>query len=169
MLPFRNVPAEDRWSDYFLATDEFFNIGVVDHPSVANWWICADGSVRVRNTEIFLSSEHYNVGEQNNASTVVQWSLVKQLKKQLIVPQVNYNDISSTLDLGQQMQTIAGAEGRVLAVVLYSDPFSQHGIFLYGLRSAPDSTHCFVKIGTFSISRPETKTTHDTTVDWLIL
>lgn len=56
MLPFSSEACRQR----FTLTD---NIGIKDHPTVRNWTIASDGSIRIRRASIVASWPHSTAGD----------------------------------------------------------------------------------------------------------
>lgn len=154
MLPFT---ARGGWfADSVIGSVGADEINIVDHPSVSTWQIREDGSVKATKAGVFLFQ------------TTPQQPGPKVQGSALYVTEEGARS-SSTDDMAKLLSEIAGKDGVVYAVSLYTNGRQQTGILLYHLRhgNLDSSTKYLVKVGIFSLSRCTDLKSLD--VDWVIL
>lgn len=144
---------------------KIFHTDVVDHPSVASWHICGDGSVRIREVGIYLSSQ-----SQKKLGTIAGHVFPQELVLSLR-PRLKVFSSDNVCDIDIALKIIAG-EGQAYAVTLYTEQIMNSGIIIWGPRQDPSTTQDFVKIGAYEAGTPDDVLpimTEATKVDWIIL
>lgn len=163
MLPFQTQGLAMSWVTHNMP--KMFRTDVVDHPSVAGWHICGDGSVRIREAGVYLSSQS---GKKLGtiAGHIYPQELVLSLR-----PRLKVFNSDNVCDIDIALKILAG-EGQVYAVTLYTEQIMNSGIIIWGPRQNPSTTQVFVKIGVYESGAPDDvlpTMTETTNVDWIIL
>lgn len=144
---------------------KMFHTDVVDHSSVAGWHICGDGSVRMLQSGIYLSSQN-----EKQLGTIAGHIFPQELVLSLR-PRLKVFHSDNVCDIDIALKIIAG-EGQAYAVTLYTEQIMNCGIIIWGPRQDPSTTQRFVKIGVYEAGTPNDvlpTMTESTNVDWIIL
>lgn len=144
---------------------KIFHTDVVDHPSVSSWHICGDGSVRMLEAGIYLSSP-----SEKKLGVIAGHIFPRELVLSLR-PELEVHNEDNTCDLDVALRVLAG-DGQAHAVTLYTEHIMNCGVILWGPSQDQTKTQYFVKVGVYDAGSPEdvlpilTKTS---TVDWVVL
>lgn len=155
MLPFTETSGK---SMNLIGSLDHIRIQLEDHPSVATWVICGDGSVEMTNVGCILSTSH----DESRRAPLKKARGVVRFTDQFAA---RYEHTANMDDL---LEGVAGNHGVVFALALYKRCYLVHGILLYGLKDGSTAAgRTLLKMGIFVAD--EWDTIESRSVAWRVL